>query len=410
MGSVEHEGDVNRGAESGPGAPIVRVGVYSLIVNVVLVAGKLTLAFVTGSLALRADAVHSLVDVFASIALILGLVISGRKSRDFPYGLYKVENLVSTVISLLLFLTAFELLRQAISARTTAGTYGIWVPGVVVSFVLIPLLFGRYELTMGRRYHSPSLVADGTQFRADVFGSTVVFIGVLGRMLGLPLDRVAAGVVALLIAYAAWNLLVNSMRVLLDASASPEVLDHARVLIMAEPLVGEIRSLVGRNSGRYVFIETTIAVRTDDLNKAHALTERIERAIKGAVPNVDRVLVHCEPEAKTQLRYAVPLADRAGRFSEDFGKSPYFALIDIDRASGTEVRHEVVANPYRELERGRGIKVAELLKVYKPDVVIARESLVGKGPGFALSDWGVEVRQTEARSLDELLHELTQVE
>ena len=84
MGSVEHEGDVNRGAESGPGAPIVRVGVYSLIVNVVLVAGKLTLAFVTGSLALRADAVHSLVDVFASIALILGLVISGRKSRDFP--------------------------------------------------------------------------------------------------------------------------------------------------------------------------------------------------------------------------------------------------------------------------------------------------------------------------------------
>jgi predicted Fe-Mo cluster-binding NifX family protein len=229
-------------------------------------------------------------------------------------------------------------------------------------------------------------------------------------MLGLPLDRVAAGVVALLIAYAAWNLLVNSMRVLLDASASPEVLERARALILAEPMVGEIRSLVGRNSGRYVFIETVITVRTGDLNKAHALSERIERAVKGGVPNVDRVLVHCEPEAKTQLRYAVPLADRAGRFSEDFGKSPYFALIDIDRASGAEVRHEVVANPYGELEKGRGIKVAGFLMTYKPDTVIARENLTGKGPGYALSDGGVEVRQTEARSLDELLNELTQVE
>jgi len=141
-------------------------------------------------------------------------------------------------------------------------------------------------------------------------------------MLGLPLDRVAAGVVVLLIGYAAWNLLVSSMRVLLDASASPEVLDRARALIMAEPTVGEIRSLVGRNSGRYVFIETVIAARTGDLNKAHALTERIERAVKGALPNVDRVLVHGEPEAKTRLRYAVPLADRAGRLGEDFGNLP----------------------------------------------------------------------------------------
>ena len=78
-------------------APIIRIGVASLVVNAILVAAKLMLSFVTGSLALRADAVHSLVDVFASIALILGLVISERKSRDFPYGLYKVENLASAV-------------------------------------------------------------------------------------------------------------------------------------------------------------------------------------------------------------------------------------------------------------------------------------------------------------------------
>lgn len=67
--------------------PMVRIWIYSLAVNLLLVATKLTLAFVTGSLALRADAIHSIVDVFASMALILGLVISRRKSRNFPlYG------------------------------------------------------------------------------------------------------------------------------------------------------------------------------------------------------------------------------------------------------------------------------------------------------------------------------------
>ena len=105
--------------------PIVRIGIYSLAVNLILVAAKLSLSFVTGSLALRADAIHSLVDVFASIALILGLVISGRKSRNFPYGLYKVENLVSAIISLLLFFTAYEIVAEAISNRTAGTIWGL---------------------------------------------------------------------------------------------------------------------------------------------------------------------------------------------------------------------------------------------------------------------------------------------
>lgn len=77
---------------------LVRVGIYSLCVNLFLVAIKFALSIITSSLALRADAFHSLVDVFASIALMLGLKISHRKSKAFPYGLYKVENLVSIII------------------------------------------------------------------------------------------------------------------------------------------------------------------------------------------------------------------------------------------------------------------------------------------------------------------------
>jgi cation diffusion facilitator family transporter len=386
--------------------PIVRIGIYSLAVNLILVAAKLSLSFITGTLALRADAIHSLVDVFASAALIIGLVISGRKSKNFPYGLYKLENLVSAIISLLLFFSAYEILTEAIRGSTAARSYGFWVLVVVTILILVPFFFGRYELKAGKKYNSPSLIADGSQFRADVLGSSVVLIGLLGQLLGFPLDRIAAGIVALFIGYAAWGLLVSSMRVLLDASVSYEILEKVRSLIQAEPSVSVVQNLVGRNSGRFIFVETTITVRITDLKKAHLASQKIEKAIKSAVPNIDRVLIHYEPETKTQQRYVITLSNREGQVSQDFGKSTYFALVDIDSTEKMIVRQEIVANPYREVEKGRGIKVAEFLLTYKPDVIIAGESLTHKGPGYALNDAGTVIRQTEAKSLDELLDQM----
>jgi cation diffusion facilitator family transporter len=386
--------------------PLVRIGIYSLMVNLVLVAAKLSLSFITGSLALRADAIHSLVDVFASVGLIIGLVLSGRSSRNFPYGLYKVENVVAVIISLLLFFTAYEIIAEAIRG-TTAGSYSYWVLIVMGVIVLIPFFFGRYELNAGKRYNSPSLIADGSQFRADVMGSSIVFIALLAQLFGLPLDRIAAGIVALFIGYAAWGLLVSSMRVLLDASVSHEILEKVRLLVQAQPEVGKVQDLVGRNSGRFIFMEATVTMRTTDLKKAHLVSQKIEQRIREAVPNIDRVLIHYEPETKVQERYAITLENREGQISEDFGKSSYFALVDIDGKQKKIVSQEIVANPYLDVQKGRGIKVAELLLTYKPDVLIAREELARKGPGYALDDGGVELQQTEAKSLDELLNQLT---
>ena len=183
----------NRGKEN---HLITRMGIYSLLVNVVLVGIKLTLSLITGSLALRADAVHSLVDVFSSIALILGLIISSRKSKAFPYGLYKIENVVAVIISLLLFFTAYEIIMSAISGTEIVVTYKWWILLIVALIILIPFFFGRYERSVGKRFNSPSLMADGSQFKADVFASAVVFVALVGQRFNLPLDRIAAGIVA----------------------------------------------------------------------------------------------------------------------------------------------------------------------------------------------------------------------
>ncbi|MFC1896992.1 cation diffusion facilitator family transporter [Chloroflexota bacterium] len=387
-------------------APLFRVGIYSLLVNVFLVVVKLVLSITSGSLALRADSIHSLVDVFSSIALILGIVISGRKSKIFPYGLYKVENVVSVIISLLLFLTAYEIVREAITSEAVPISYSGWVLGVVAALILVPFLFGRYEVRMGKRFNSPSLIADGSQFKADVLSSSVVFFALLGQHFGLPLDRIAGGIIAIFIIKAGWDLLRSSMRVLLDASIDQDTLEQIRLVVEGDPTVSTIENVTGRNSGRYIFVEANITLRISDLERAYLASKRIEDKIREAVPNVDRVLIHYEPQSKTQLRYAVALDSSREEISQHFGESPYFALIDIDLKAERLQRQEIVANPHMDLIKGRGIKVAEFLLNHKPDIVVARENLAGKGPGYAFADAGTETVQTEAISLSKLLAQL----
>jgi predicted Fe-Mo cluster-binding NifX family protein len=67
------------------------------------------------------------------------------------------------------------------------------------------------------------------------------------------------------------------------------------------------------------------------------------------------------------------------------------------------LRQEIVANPHKDLSKGKGLKVAQFLLGFKPDVVFSRESLEGKGPGYAFAEAGVETAQTDVETLEELV-------
>ena len=385
--------------ETGDNRILIRVAVCSLLVNAVLVTIKLILSFVTGSLGLKADAVHSFIDIIGSGALILGFIISRRKSSSFPYGMYKAENIVSIIISFLLFFTAYEIVHQAIFVPSEIHSFSGWILALAAALIPVPFLFGRYEVSMGKRYNSPSLVADGKMFTADVLASTVVFFGLLGQYMQVPVDQFAAIIVAALIVKAGWDILIDGMRVLLDASIDLRTLDAIRAVINNDPAVAEVKDVTGRNSGRYVFVEANITLRTPDLERAHQISKRIERLIAKAVPNVDHIIIHYEPRHTTKIRYAVPLANHEGLISGHFGEAPYFALVDIDILKRNVERTEVIANPHQHVTKGKGLTVANFLVTFKPDIVATREDLAGKGPGYVFADGGIETEQTDAHDL-----------
>jgi len=394
---------------------IERWGWYSIAVNVILALINMAIATASGSLAVEAEMVHNLVDLLTAVAVLIGLKLSTRKSKAFPYGLYKLENVVAVVLAVMIFFTAYEITRDAFLEPTRQATVDPWMLGGVVVAAAIPLAFSHFELRAGRAANSPALIADAKEYRAHVFTTGIVFAALLAQWFNLPLDRVAALVIVVAIVKTGWALLSDGMRVLLDASLDPNTILQIREIITAEPTVAELKWVTGRNAGRFRFVEAEVILRLHELERAEATTRRIQAQIREAVPYVDRVLIHAEPMERTHLRYAVPLNDPGGTLSEHFGEAPYFGLVTLRLAQdgalrladGAVEQQQVIANPHTAVEKAKGIRVAEWLVAQKVDVVLLKQSLRGKGPTYVFGDAGVEMQETAAMTLSEALAEVS---
>jgi cation diffusion facilitator family transporter len=389
--------------KSGPekAVGVERWGWYSIGVNIVLAGINLGVALASGSLAVEAELIHNLVDLLSAIGVLIGLRLSTRKTKAFPYGLYKLENVIAVALSVMTFVTAYEIARDALLESPRQAVVDGWMLASVVVAAAIPLIFSHFELRAGKKVNSPALIADAREYRAHVFTTGVVFAALLAQWFDFPLDRIAALVVVVAIAKTGWEMLSDGMRVLLDASLDPDTLLEIRETILGDPAVSEVKWVTGRNAGRFRFVEAEAVLRVQDLDKAEAATRRVETEIRRRVPHIERVLIHTEPMARTHLRYAAPLVDPGGTLSEHFGEAPYFALIVVRLADGQVEAQQILTNPYQEEERAKGIRVAEWLVAQKVDIVLVKQSLQGKGPVYVFGDAGVELRQTDASTLDE---------
>ena len=384
---------------------VERVGWYSIGINCFLTLLNLIIALASGSLAVAAEMIHNLVDLMAAVAVLVGLKISKRESRDFPYGLYKVENVVAVGIAFLIFLTGYEIARQAIFGLERQTTVNVWILAGVALSMIIPWAFSRYEMRVGRAANSPSLIADAQEYRVHIFSSGVVLVALAGQWAGLPLDRVAALVVVVLAAKTGWELLSDGMRVLLDASIDAETLYEVREIIQSHSAVVNVKSLTGRNAGRYRFLESEIGLRVADLEKAHQLSHAIEESIRQHVPHIERVLIQVEPAQKPVQRVAVSVKNEKGTVSQHFGTAPFFTFIDVRVADGARLRHQMVINPHRMDEKQRGLRVAHWLINEGVDVVISGDDLHEKAPGYVLADAGVTASTSNSNDLEATLKE-----
>ncbi|MEA3415011.1 MAG: cation diffusion facilitator family transporter [Thermodesulfobacteriota bacterium] len=389
---------------------IEQIALYALLINFVLTGIKGVLAYFSGSLAVAASAIDSATDSVASLTILGGLKLSTRKSPAFPYGLYKIENVISVIMAMFIFFAGYEIVRNILSPGAEPPIITLGIIGWLSAGILITFLFGQYAIAAGKRTKSPTLIAEGRHRQVDVLSSLVVllavglhYFGLNIDFFGITIDHIAAGLVLIFIGYAGWEILSDGMRVLLDASLDLETLDQIRKIIESQPMVTEVRRLAGRNAGRYRFLETEVVLRTGDLKKAHEVSQHIEADIRKQMSLVDRVVIHYEPQVHEHLRIAVPLADSMEQVSAHFGEAPYFAVVLLRLADGNIERQEVVTNPHTKVPKAKGIRVAEWLVEHKVDVVAVKEDLHKKGPAYVFADAGIELQVSTAGRLSEVI-------
>lgn len=148
-------------------------------------------------------------------------------------------------------------------------------------------------------------------------------------------------------------------------------------------------------------------MKTSDFEKAYYVAEKIEKKIKDETKNVDEVLIHYEPRKKKELVYAIPVEDIEKYFiSKHFGEALFFLLLTVDTTSKRVKGELILKNPFLDVEKKKGILVAEYLVKHRVDVVVTKESLEKKGPYYVFSDAAVELIVTEKESVGDLLKEL----
>lgn len=286
-------------------AEVRKVLLLTLGLNLAVLGLKAGVGFVTGSLSLQADALHSVTD---SANNVLGLVASNFSSpqpdRDHPYGHQKFEALGALGIAAFLGIACFEILRNAVNGLFT-DLNPIKISATELSFLLIVLAINIfvafYERSVGRRVGSPILIADAKHTMSDIWVTIAVLVGLFGvwqgELLGWPqlgwLDVVLSFPVALLVFWSGWEVLKENLPWLVDRMAiAPETIYEISTGV---PGVINCHEIASRGVlGRQVFIEMHLIVDAPDVETAHRITEEVEARLEERFSPV-RILIHVEP-------------------------------------------------------------------------------------------------------------------
>ena len=272
-----------------------KISLYSIGVNFVLSLIKIVGGKLSGSAALMEDGIHSLSDLAASMSVFVGITISNKKSETFPFGLYKVENLVALISAFAIFIAGYEIAKDVFFGESMVIKNLPIALAVLALTALITYLYSRWEKKMAIELNSPSLMADAEHIKVDFYTALVVLVGVLGQYFGYPIvEKIAVAVVVYFIFHSGFEILKEAIKVLLDASIDNETIEKVRTIVNEEPLVDEVKLITGRNSGSYTFLQLDLNIKTDSLKEAHDLAHLIEDKIKSRMPFVEKVIVHFE--------------------------------------------------------------------------------------------------------------------
>lgn len=276
----------------------IRTAWIGLVGMLAIAAAQILIVWISGSVGLLADTVHSISHAVTTIPLIIAFRLGARAATSrLPYGYHRFEDIVGIFISLVVFGVALLIGWEAIDGlrnpeplQNLGWAFAAGLVGFIGNEVI-----AEYRIRGGKRIGSAALIAEGQHARADGFTSLAVVLGIVGAWLGYPQ---ADSVVGLIIALMIFGIMLASLRTtvmrLMDG-VEPGLLDSVTETVLATE--GVCSAIVrARWSGHRMFAEAHIGVDPDlTVAQADQVSAAARDALETRLGNVERTVVELVP-------------------------------------------------------------------------------------------------------------------
>ncbi len=273
--------------------------VITLVGNIALAVGKAVVAWLSGSVALYADAANSTSDVFYSLMMVLGLWIA-RQPPDMghPQGHGRFESVAGLIVAAAMTFAGYEAGRASLERFLSGG--GIvelgWPTLALLFSATVKAVMYSSIRQIAQKVSSPTLATVAQDNLSDVLTSVAAFAGIFGSKFLHPLtDPLAGALVALWIVRAALQAWKENLRYLTGAGAPPEIREEIAAVAATVSGVLGVHQVITEYVGPRLVADLHIDVDGHiPLFEAHRISDEVRTQLE-ALPEVDRVYVHVEP-------------------------------------------------------------------------------------------------------------------
>ena len=274
-------------------------GAVGIVVNLILVAIKVSVGLITGSIAITADGFNNLSDAASSIITIAGFKLSNMPAdKEHPFGHGRIEYISSLIVSFLVILVGLEFVKSsAIRIFNPSKVDFEIIPFILlIVSILLKLWLAGFNRYIGNKIDSKALKAAAVDSLGDVFASTCVSISFLAsKFTNFPIDGYVGVVVALIIVYSGVSLVKETLNPLLGEAPDPELVKELESLILSYPHISGIHDLIIHNYGPGRCMASVHAEIPSDMDimEIHNIIDKAEREISQKLELY--LVIHMDP-------------------------------------------------------------------------------------------------------------------
>jgi len=364
--------------------------IVASVTYLLLSASKIILGLLFSSLVVYADGIHSITDFLTGIVVFVGLSLAERPvSEEFPFGMYKAENLASLLVAIVMAYAGIDIIRSSLFSGFSAIRYPLMLILLEAISCIVTYWLSRYlSKTPGVKLYS--VKAEGLHAYQDTLISLGVIMGVLGEWFNYQYlgNAVAVGVAAYIL-YQSYFIGRDSLLILLDISDKGAVEDIKKVVYTISEVVG-VHEIKVRRTGPFLVASMHLEVPPSlSVKEADELADVVEKKLKESIDSLVYVSIHIEPGSFSGKWRIALLVDKDGSLVKNVKDAEKVIIVD----TWNKVLEEF------NLNKGDLRAVAEHLKKRKVGAIITNS----KDDLLIMKAYGIGVYYSPVKDVKESL-------